>query len=74
MNGFLDFQGETTYRLFITSKNIAFPTIENLISVDSSSGTRITSDILSDVWVSNYTSGFLFGVWRTAYVDYLSVS
>jgi len=53
------------YRIFITPKNIVFPTIENLISGDSSSGKLVTSDILSDVWVSHYILCFLFGVCRT---------
>jgi len=48
----------TTYRIFITPKNIAFPTIWNLLLGDSSSGMLITSDIFSDVWVSHYTSCF----------------
>jgi len=38
-------------------------------------GKLVTSDnLLSDVWVSHYTSSFSFGVWRTTYVYYLSVS
>jgi len=61
------------YRICITPKNSVFPTIENLILGHSSSaGKRITSYILSDVWVSHYTSCFLFDVWRTPYV-YLSI-
>jgi len=37
-----------------TPKNIAFPTVRNILSGDFTSGILITSDILSDVWVSQF--------------------
>jgi len=41
------------HRIFITTKNIVFPLVRNLLPGDSSSGNLITSDILSNVWVSH---------------------
>jgi len=57
------------------TKEYWFPTIRNLLFEDSSSGMLITSDIVSDIWISHYihhVSYLMSG--GTTYVYYLSVS